>query len=182
MTHDEPTPRGSRGMGTAKRAVSEGSVALLSSWNEARRRQRSKAAVDRPHRATKRINPPCGIGLVKTKGMTDRKQQEKDSCDSIKERRLHLVPPLRRVGASLATSLRVRPAPGLSGARARSASCVQLVYRPSSVGKPSRSITMRNFVAYSRFSSAFACAAPRLKVVTARNVPSSNDAMTDSGL
>src|ERR1700730_6584629 len=40
-----------------------------------------------------RVNSPRGIGLAKTTGIQDSKQQQKNCCDSIKQRGLHVLPP-----------------------------------------------------------------------------------------
>ena len=41
----------------------------------------------------KGIDSPSGIGLAKTKGMSDRNKQQKNSGDSIKQGGLHVLPP-----------------------------------------------------------------------------------------
>jgi hypothetical protein len=49
--------------------------------------------VKRPHGTKKRINSPCGVGLAKTNCMSHSKKHQKNRSNSIKNRRLHVLPP-----------------------------------------------------------------------------------------
>src|ERR1700749_2793956 len=49
--------------------------------------------MDRPHGDEKRVHSPVGVGLTKTKRVSDVKKQQENRSDSIKHRRFQVLPP-----------------------------------------------------------------------------------------